>query len=102
MIRRPPRSTLFPYTTLFRSVFIVVASAISRAGLESLVSARHALSVAGSAPGVTALAHAIRTGEDKPEPQSRQYILCPPLLEKKMISNDFATLFFTPSTIFAT
>ena len=33
MIRRPPRSTLFPYTTLFRSVIIVLVSVIGTAGV---------------------------------------------------------------------
>src|SRR5258707_3119554 len=71
MIRRPPRSTLFPYTTLFRSrglekKFIVVSS---RAG-----------------GACRAAADAGRSEEHTSELQSRQYLVCRLLLEKKMTS----------------
>src|SRR3712207_7017666 len=78
MIRRPPRSTLFPYTTLFRS---------------------------GPAPGIDELGHerdeedgqlrvervhdrplAERSEEHTSELQSRQYLVCRLLLEKKKIT----------------
>src|SRR5260221_13691614 len=45
MIRRPPRSTLFPYTTLFRSAFLVAVLDDAGAGLGALV----AVAVPGSA-----------------------------------------------------
>src|SRR3712207_7636335 len=69
MIRRPPRSTLFPYTTLFRS---------ARAHPPQLAArARRPLRVAGPA------AVAQRSEEHTSELQSRQYLVCRLLLEKK-------------------
>src|SRR3712207_8105147 len=92
MIRRPPRSTLFPYTTLFRSVLEVQ-------GDRSLV-AVHAEVVGGHtvadrwlpgagvvAPGPLDLHHLRaqvgRSEEHTSELQSRQYLVCRLLLEKK-------------------
>src|SRR5476651_2828832 len=63
MIRRPPRSTLFPYTTLFRSV----ADSAAR-GAPPLVWNRHPRR---------------RSEEHTSELQSRQYLVCRLLLEKK-------------------
>src|SRR3712207_7036475 len=97
MIRRPPRSTLFPYTTLFRS---------GRTGTTAIETAcvrpgRTGSAVAGGArspPGHTRIATAGRarpatvgTGvaaagrseEHTSELQSRQYLVCRLLLEKK-------------------
>src|SRR3712207_9013204 len=70
MIRRPPRSTLFPYTTLFRSIEIFVDTQergprdrdMSEAGQEWLDT---------------------RSEEHTSELQSRQYLVCRLLLEKK-------------------
>src|SRR3712207_7015988 len=79
MIRRPPRSTLFPYTTLFRSERGTTAP--GRAG-----------SVRGRRPpsGSTAQRHdrgrelpVNRSEEHTSELQSRQYLVCRLLLEKK-------------------
>src|SRR6202008_5206272 len=64
MIRRPPRSTLFPYTTLFRSGQLPTCARNKK---------RTAL---GSAAGV-------RSEEHTSELQSRQYLVCRLLLEKK-------------------
>src|SRR3712207_7782100 len=78
MIRRPPRSTLFPYTTLFRS-FLVAASAgkgLLRSGAESNSENRWSEHQAGSAS---------RSEEHTSELQSRQYLVCRLLLEKKKI-----------------
>src|SRR3712207_7084728 len=66
MIRRPPRSTLFPYTTLFRS-----AGGAGAARGGGLVAARSA-HPAG-----------VRSEEHTSELQSRQYLVCRLLLEKK-------------------
>src|SRR3712207_8301920 len=82
MIRRPPRSTLFPYTTLFRSPFGATAT-VSDAGSSASASAHHAamreMSISGSAPqGAVA-----RSEEHTSELQSRQYLVCRLLLEKK-------------------
>src|SRR2546428_986712 len=68
MIRRPPRSTLFPYTTLFRS----------RHGWRQL----HA-DAAGSRVDDARCAHEIRSEEHTSELQSRSDLVCRLLLEKK-------------------
>src|SRR5258707_10538272 len=65
MIRRPPRSTLFPYTTLFRSPFDVAMSCI-----------QFSMRSCSSRPS-------LRSEEHTSELQSRQYLVCRLLLEKK-------------------
>src|SRR3712207_8523353 len=85
MIRRPPRSTLFPYTTLFRSVIGSVGDVgmISGAALEiGDVGDDH--TDAHSEEAVD-LAHplGVRSEEHTSELQSRQYLVCRLLLEKK-------------------
>src|SRR3712207_7491225 len=96
MIRRPPRSTLFPYTTLFRSLR---RERSKPAGLPGAIAARHAVHgfvpLAGGqqrrhvAPAQrhAALPHRRparqRSEEHTSELQSRQYLVCRLLLEKK-------------------
>src|SRR3989442_8813888 len=75
MIRRPPRSTLFPYTTLFRSP-VPVPSASARADLPRRVVAQRAL--AGRR-----VARVARSEEHTSELQSRPHLVCRLLLEKK-------------------
>src|SRR3712207_7755016 len=80
MIRRPPRSTLFPYTTLFRSV------RFSSPALSPPV--RRAATLAPCPPDSGCDPHAPRTSvlrseEHTSELQSRQYLVCRLLLEKK-------------------
>src|SRR3712207_7060128 len=85
MIRRPPRSTLFPYTTLFRSrvpgsrVSEPAAQCVSADSREHL----HIEQVRGM--GVVAEHHlaGVRSEEHTSELQSRQYLVCRLLLEKK-------------------
>src|SRR3712207_7038157 len=80
MIRRPPRSTLFPYTTLFRSA--PTAPAGTRA-------ARPPPRRPGSSPSgrpAPAAARGRRSEEHTSELQSRQYLVCRLLLEKKKTS----------------
>src|SRR3712207_7484024 len=86
MIRRPPRSTLFPYTTLFRSYLQVVENSalvlveeaiapddLDRSDIESkLKEAEQSLEQAED-----------RSEEHTSELQSRQYLVCRLLLEKK-------------------
>src|SRR3989442_5871172 len=74
MIRRPPRSTLFPYTTLFRS-----AAPCAAAGAGSGERGR-AAAPAGSRAG----AGDGRSEEHTSELQSRPHLVCRPLLEKKI------------------
>src|SRR3712207_7486318 len=83
MIRRPPRSTLFPYTTLFRSFFIVYTC---RFGSGSICIRVRRPPQEGSHCGDTQAVeffHAERSEEHTSELQSRQYLVCRLLLEKK-------------------
>src|SRR3712207_7060007 len=87
MIRRPPRSTLFPYTTLFRST--PGRSPTTRAGL-SRPTAPCASSGAPAHPiGGESATHPsqVRSEEHTSELQSRQYLVCRLLLEKKKKTN---------------
>src|SRR3712207_8945971 len=79
MIRRPPRSTLFPYTTLFRSgdYDIMVLDEINYAVKLNLISQQDILDVIAAKPEKT------RSEEHTSELQSRQYLVCRLLLEKK-------------------
>src|SRR3712207_7573049 len=95
MIRRPPRSTLFPYTTLFRSTVVLGTD-------DMIVPAEQSRAVAAAAPALVrlveldgadhndralldgdALVGAVRSEEHTSELQSRQYLVCRLLLEKK-------------------
>src|SRR3712207_8645048 len=77
MIRRPPRSTLFPYTTLFRSPTVSVAGA--RSGDHPPFGPPAGWPRRDQRPG--RLGH--RSEEHTSELQSRQYLVCRLLLEKK-------------------
>src|SRR3712207_7495927 len=87
MIRRPPRSTLFPYTTLFRSVDVdgVARDAQIEAALFGAVG-RRVCEVGGVGEVAVALVAVVvvrRSEEHTSELQSRQYLVCRLLLEKK-------------------
>src|SRR3712207_8640614 len=90
MIRRPPRSTLFPYTTLFRSQLrggglVVPADAQQRSALQHQLGphrVRHVGVRDRRDRRVPAARHA-RSEEHTSELQSRQYLVCRLLLEKK-------------------
>src|SRR5262245_62589441 len=90
MIRRPPRSTLFPYTTLFRSVAVVgvhgevadverreVLEEVRALGRRHLEVAKPRLHYDGGA------GHLIRSEEHTSELQSLRHLVCRLLLEKK-------------------
>src|SRR2546425_6639931 len=80
MIRRPPRSTLFPYTTLFRSVFAFYASMLLLALYTQKLLAYDAwTSGLVLAPGKSV----DRSEEHTSELQSLAYLVCRLLLEKK-------------------
>src|SRR5690349_23468253 len=81
MIRRPPRSTLFPYTTLFRSSSTTNGPPSTRAPAATSVPG---CSGSGSPSGPIALpAPSIRSEEHTSELQSRRDLVCRLLLEKK-------------------
>src|SRR5947209_17291098 len=85
LIRRPPRSTLFPYTTLFRSpqeFFLGLSAALERARKErgfretaSQINEKALQQIQGQ--------YRWRSEEHTSELQSRQYLVCRLLLEKK-------------------
>src|SRR3712207_8689309 len=100
MIRRPPRSTLFPYTTLFRSIAEVVGT------MSTFIKERPVATASGGGAGLAAAggkelgevtvddataflarfeggATGTRSEEHTSELQSRQYLVCRLLLEKK-------------------
>src|SRR3712207_7268876 len=102
MIRRPPRSTLFPYTTLFRSHVLVIGR---RAHIEvrGIIEDLRDCDVIGAVEEVRRYPHArlgivcqtttperlvtARSEEHTSELQSRQYLVCRLLLEKKKYFN---------------
>src|SRR3712207_7945824 len=100
MIRRPPRSTLFPYTTLFRSLEADVGRASDQVVVEAVGDRRQALDRAGRddhsvgherAAGdrrADVLLVVQRSEEHTSELQSRQYLVCRLLLDKKKKSDD--------------
>src|SRR3712207_7112592 len=94
MIRRPPRSTLFPYTTLFRSLAEHGRLAHLHLGHDGAAQGRDALAQEPHEHGLDALvrlrdghgrrrALGARSEEHTSELQSRQYLVCRLLLEKK-------------------
>src|SRR3712207_7841863 len=97
MIRRPPRSTLFPYTTLFRSYLTHLYTAakikigiilgylhrfVHISCVDDKVAAYYFLTLSVRAIG-TSLIDSSRSEEHTSELQSRQYLVCRLLLEKK-------------------
>src|SRR3989442_2957146 len=92
MIRRPPRSTLFPYTTLFRSAAQARLELAQVVGGRGVVEREHGRAVRHRAEGVHGLAgHAleaafpdlVRSEEHTSELQSRPHRVCRLLLAKK-------------------
>src|SRR5258707_8705186 len=81
MIRRPPRSTLFPYTTLFRSVCGLAELLRHRPGTAPRTSASLHSDEGNHDPG--RIGSLSRSEEHTSELQSRQYLVCRLLLEKK-------------------
>src|SRR2546425_6274174 len=86
MIRRPPRSTLFPYTTLFRSSAAPARGPVSAAGPASPAPTRRLLRPRGprhAARRRRPRSAASRSEEHTSELQSLAYLVCRLLLEKK-------------------
>src|SRR3712207_8006984 len=99
MIRRPPRSTLFPYTTLFRSFFVFLKQ-FKDALVMILIAASIVSAISGNMESTFVIilvlivnavigtiqhvkAQKSRSEEHTSELQSRQYLVCRLLLEKK-------------------
>src|SRR3712207_8339171 len=97
MIRRPPRSTLFPYTTLFRSVGSGMSGTGTKGGFvwregESFAELARLgdsweISYGFEATATSARRVVQRSEEHTSELQSRQYLVCRLLLEKKKIES---------------
>src|SRR3712207_7367861 len=101
MIRRPPRSTLFPYTTLFRSTAKAAllalmrqyalehardgirANAVNPDRIRSGLLTHAMIAARAQSRGVSEVAYMSRSEEHTSELQSRQYLVCRLLLEKK-------------------
>src|SRR2546429_1349690 len=96
MIRRPPRSTLFPYTTLFRSGSAEMKSAVEQNQREAEQAepemAAHPGLRASYSPDGKLLA---RSEEHTSELQSRLHLVCRLLLEKKKKSTSRYALLYT-------
>src|SRR2546422_7702356 len=100
MIRRPPRSTLFPYTTLFRSLLFVgflfavtlwsaaVVILLTRVTSEEVVFWGKVAKV-GSCFISPFFLHCVRSEEHTSELQSRLHLVCRLLLEKKKKKHDY-------------
>src|SRR3712207_8512977 len=94
MIRRPPRSTLFPYTTLFRSPGLARDSVPEH---ERIIAGIRADDLEEAIAALEAHWHServfrIRSEEHTSELQSRQYLVCRLLLEKKNRSTEYSIL----------
>src|SRR3712207_6869598 len=98
MIRRPPRSTLFPYTTLFRSERTVVTTTTTpttkvttvttpRERVTTTTQARETVTTT-----TTPSTQVFRSEEHTSELQSRQYLVCRLLLEKKIFRDSVADI----------
>src|SRR3712207_7217432 len=93
MIRRPPRSTLFPYTTLFRSVAVPVRGRLRPRPVDAADRRAQRRAVGQQRAGTVdpdraaAAPHLLRSEEHTSELQSRQYLVCRLLLEKKKNQN---------------
>src|SRR3712207_8527185 len=90
MIRRPPRSTLFPYTTLFRSQVLREFYSASRR-LGSPLPEEQAREMVDYFATFRTLPEDVRSEEHTSELQSRQYLVCRLLLENKNRSTPATT-----------
>src|SRR3712207_7298995 len=94
MIRRPPRSTLFPYTTLFRSLLTALTEVSSRPLCTGRITTKPTMRKGIFRPNRAFYTSkhtefAERSEEHTSELQSRQYLVCRLLLEKKKLKEPF-------------
>src|SRR5947208_9547984 len=87
MIRRPPRSTLFPYTTLFRSMYLL---AVTRDTVDSCMLMASATVLRLSGRRCCTPLSKNRSEEHTSELQSPDHLVCRLLLEKKNTNNNDA------------
>src|SRR3712207_8336840 len=97
MIRRPPRSTLFPYTTLFRSILELIKELQEQENMGVIFITHDLGVVAGIADRAAimykgSIVEEGRSEEHTSELQSRQYLVCRLLLEKKRRSSRYSIL----------
>src|SRR2546423_9934137 len=91
MIRRPPRSTLFPYTTLFRSKPLreqtrsVVRSLLARTAIELFAAQGYDKTTLDEVAAAAGVSRRTRSEEHTSELQSLAYLVCRLLLEKKKL-----------------
>src|SRR3712207_1963135 len=113
MIRRPPRSTLFPYTTLFRSASLETGKlspvsdaseawravdSIRRASAGIASPSSTSITSPGTSSAAGTLLRSPRSEEHTSELQSRQYLVCRLLLEKKQHLSRFVCFFNDTAT----
>src|SRR3712207_7598636 len=102
MIRRPPRSTLFPYTTLFRSAARSPSGSRAKSSASTTQPCDTSSSPANSRsspPEAPQTPTRSRSEEHTSELQSRQYLVCRLLLEKKIKQLWLRYLFFFASLL---
>src|SRR5258708_21898357 len=88
MIRRPPRSTLFPYTTLFRSSRCIFSKTMHPAMMMDMAANARMVRKMSSSSRIRYLTTKKRSEEHTSELQSPDHLVCRLLLEKKKIHAD--------------
>src|SRR2546430_16742297 len=83
MIRRPPRSTLFPYTTLFRSILMISSELPELLGMSDRILVMHRGRIQAEFDRGDATEERVRSEEHTSELQSQSNLVCRLLLEKK-------------------
>src|SRR5438445_8406741 len=92
MIRRPPRSTLFPYTTLFRSRRVALQKGVLLDGaVKRILRVRRVVALIERRRMIPQYTVGHRSEEHTSELQSRQYLVCRLLLEKKKMTIVFSS-----------
>src|SRR2546425_3618281 len=101
MIRRPPRSTLFPYTTLFRSILVVI---VEDGDDGRVIEPRHGARFVAEAHAQLLerdIVDTIRSEEHTSELQSLAYLVCRLLLEKKKSGTNIMAILHEVSSFMA-